>query len=258
MKLKLLSLSLFVLMLNVSSCKKDDTNTDPNHDPACSTCEVTTALAENNDLQTGIYKGLLLTGTGIGHFRMNVKNGDDQIFMVMKYTRESNPVLNDSLKPSSSFIPNTGSDINATIIGTASRTTVYLPVNGLNVSVGDFTLSGSIGTGPKPQATALKELSGEQVKVFEGTMQESSASGPNGKVGFVVRGNTIEGILTNSPNTLRESFIHGTVDAGRNFTFSYPGNNSVYTGRFTSDTKIEGSFTINGVAAGTFTASRTL
>ncbi len=245
-----------VALTTASSCKKDTTNPD---NSSCSTCESVTALATNDDQQSGIYKGLLLNGTGVGHFRTNVKNGDNQFFMVMKFTRDGNyAVLLDSLFPFGTVVVNGGSDIYADMRGSASQVDFYLNPLGQNVSVGDFDLSGSIGTGPKPQATAMKELSTEQVKVFEGTMQETSASGPNGKVGFVVRGNSIEGIITNSSNTLRERFMNGTIASDNTFSFSFSGNNSVYSGQLTSATQISGSFTINGTAAGTFTAKRTL
>ncbi len=257
-----MTLAGFVLLAAISlfsSCKKDNNTTDPNHDSACSGCEVTTALATNDDMQSGVYKGLLLNGTGVGHFRTNVKNGDNQFFMVMKFTRDGNyAVLLDSLFPFGTVVVNGGSDIYADMRGSASQVDFYLNPVGQNVSVGDFDLSGSIGTGPKPQATAMKELSTEQVKVFEGTMQETSASGPNGKVGFVVRGNKIEGIITNANNTLRERFMNGTIASDNTFSFSFSGNNSVYSGQLTSATQISGSFTINGTPAGTFTAKRTL
>lgn len=242
----------------VASCKKE-TTTDPNHDPACSSCETISALATNDDMQSGIYKGLLLNGTGLGHFKVDVKNNGSLFFMVMKFTRDGNyAVLNDSLFTQGTVVVNGGSDIYANMLGGASQVSFYVNPLGQSVSIGDFTLSGSIGTGPKPQATAMKELSTAQVKVFEGTMQETSASGPNGKVGFVVRGNTIEGIITSSSNALRERFMNGTIAADNTFSFSFSGNNSVYSGQLTSATQISGSFTINGTAAGTFTATRTL
>lgn len=242
----------------ISSCKKDDTGSDPNGDSACTGCEKVVALPENDSLQTGIYKGLLLTGNGVGHFRVNLKNGDNQTFMVMKFTRDTYPVLNDSLYPVGSLFLNGGSDLFVDFLGGGSRTEFYVNPVGASESIGDFTLSGSIGTGPKPQATVLKERSNEQVKVFEGTMQEATASGPNGKVGFVVRGNRIEGIITSSTNALRERFMNGTLDGSKSFSFSFSGNNSVYTGQMTSDTEISGSYTLNGTAGGTFTAKRTL
>lgn len=252
-----LAIMLLAALSFASSCKKDNT-TDPNN-AGCSGCENITALAANNNLQSGVYKGLLLNGTGIGHFRTNIKNDDNQFFMVMKFTRDGNyAVLLDSLFPFGTVVVNGGSDIYADMRGSASQVDFYVNTVGSNVSVGDFDLSGSIGTGPKPQATAMKELSTDQVKVFEGTMQETSASGPNGKVGFVIRGNKIEGIITNSSNTLRERFMNGTIASDNTFSFSFSGNNSTYSGSLTSATQISGSFTINGTAAGTFTAKRTL
>lgn len=258
-KASILPFALLMAVLTVvSSRKKDDTGNDPNGDSACTGCEKIIALTENDSLQTGIYKGLLLTGTGVGHFRVNLKNGDNQTFMVMKFTRETYPVLNDSLYPVGSLFLNGGGDLFVDFLGGGSRTDFYVNPLGASESIGDFTLSGGIGTGPKPQATVLKERSSEQVKVFEGTMTDVTASSPNGKVGFVVRGNRIEGILTNATNTLRERFMNGTLDGSKSFSFSFSGNNSVYSGQMTSDTEISGSFTINGAAAGTFTAKRTL
>lgn len=230
------------------------TDEDINAGNDCSGCEDIEALSEYDDSNLGVYKGVLLTGTGIGHFRLHLKNGDDRTFMVLKFTRE-NLELIDSLKVSGTLNSSEGNPITATMIGTGSRTEIYVTGNGTNVSVSDFTLSGSIGTGAKPQATMFKELSTAQVKVFEGTMQDVSSSSSNGKVGFIVRGTDIEGFITSATNGLRESFYDGTLDAAGNFSFTFSGNNSVYSGNV-SGNEITGSFTIQGSAAGTFEASR--
>jgi hypothetical protein len=81
---------------------------------------------------------------------------------------------------------------------------------------------------------------------------------PNGKVGFVVRGNQIIGVITSSTNAIREHFYNGTLNANNQFSFSFTGDNSVYSGQLTSPTTISGSFTVQGSPAGTFVAARTL
>lgn len=239
------------LLSLLGSCGAEE---DINANNGCSGCEDIEALSEYDDSNLGVYKGVLLTGTGIGHFRLNLKNGDDRVFILLKYTRESLELV-DSLKVSGNLNIVEGSPITATMIGAGSKTEIYIANNGTNLNISDFTLSGSIGTGAKPQATMFKELSDEQVKVYEGTMQEATASSTNGKVGFIIRGNAIEGFITSAANSLRESFYDGTLDASGNFSFTFSGNNSVYSGKVTGS-DITGSYTIQGTAAGTFAASR--
>lgn len=246
---------LLTAVLLMASCKKQST-LSPTDDPACSGCEKISAVAANDSTAEGVYKGLLLSGTGVGHFRGTIANGTGNNFFKLIFTRETYPVLNDTLRCAGTLQVGPSFTGNLHFVGSGSSVDVYM-VGTTDFSSGDFTLSDGIGTGPKPQSILFKETSTAQVKVFEGTMTGTGTFGI-GKVGFVVQGNKIEGLITNSTNSLRESFWNGTLDADRKFSFSFTGNNSVYTGQLTDDLNISGSFSIQGTAAGTFAATRTL
>ena len=251
------SVSMFLLMvaISITSCKKESSGS-PTDDPACNGCEKISAVAANDSTAEGVYKGLLLSGTGVGHFRGSMLNGTGNNFFKMIFTRETYPVLNDTLRYAGNLQIGPSFTGNLHFVGSGSSVDIYM-VGNTDFSSGDFTLSGGIGTGPKPQSILFKETSTQQVKVYEGTMTGIGVWGV-GKVGFVVQGNKIEGLITNSNNSLRESFWNGTLDADKKFSFSFTGNNSVYSGQLTDDLNISGSFSIQGAAAGTFTATRTL
>jgi hypothetical protein len=250
----------FMLLATVliSSCKKASNTDNGISDPACSGCERTTATAEFDSSGQGVYKGVTLSGTGIGHFRVYLKSGGTESFIKLHFVRETYPEFNDTLRYSGILQVPANTTIYPQFLGSASRTQLRIQDNGQSADCGDYVLSGSIGTGPYPQSSMFKEYSNAQVKVFEGTMTGVGSPSPNGKVGFVVRGNQIIGVITSSTNAIREHFYNGTLNANNQFSFSFTGNNSVYSGQLTSPTTISGSFTVQGSPAGTFVASRTL
>ena len=250
-----LASALFIIT-STSSCKKE--STAPGSDSACSGCETILAQAANDSTSEGVYKGVVVSGTGIGHLRLNLKAGVDQTFMTLKFTRDGYDVVNDSLKYSGNLVIVPNSTLYATLRGSASRIDFNVQQNGMICVSSDVSLSGGIGIGPYPQTSTMKEFSNAQVKVFEGTMTGPDMTTPRGKVGFVVRGSKIEGILTNESNALRARFSDGVLDGNNTFSFSYVGDSSVYSGQLVSATQITGTFTMHGASAGSFKASRTL
>lgn len=244
--------SVIFLLGMIGACSKSSTN---NTTKACDACEGILAPAKYDNSEKGVYKGVTLNGTGIGHFKFNYLNDSPNTYLILKFTRVGNyPVLNDSLV----VVPpinNSAGISQFKLLGAASSNQANMTTFPNNSSLSDFTLSGSIGTGAKPQTSMMKETSTEEVKIYEGTMTINGSTGEAGKVGFVIRGSKIEGIITSATNGLRESFYNGTI-TNNSFKFTFSGNNSAYEGTITNDKDISGSITLNGAAYGNFTAAR--
>ncbi len=245
--------SIVIISVAFISCKKSSSSSSNNINPACTDCEGIQANASVDASQKGVYKGAMLTSQGIGHFRLNYENGNSQTFLMFKYTRNGYAVLVDSVKPVATIVPssvtqftmNSGS---ASVLANIATPPAY-------ASVGNFTLSGGIGTGAKPESQMLKETSTEEVKVYEGTVTLTGSTGDNGKVAFVIKGNSLEGLIATS-NGYKESFNHLTIGSDKKFSVTYSGNNSVYAGELVSDNSINGTVTVAGTQIATFVANR--
>lgn len=246
-------LSIFIAF-GLFSCSKSTTTTTTK---ACADCEGILANAGLDSSQKGVYKGIAVSGEGIGHFKFFYENGNSNTYLILKFTRNKYPVLNDSLTPTTSITFNPNSITQFTLLGSVAKNTASLATPPAYSSLSDFTLSGGIGTGAKPQTSMMKETTNGEVKIYEGTMTLNSSTGEAGKIGFVVKGNKITGIIANSMNSLRESFYDGTIGSDNKFSFSFSGNNSTYAGSLSADGKdINGTITMGGSSYGAFTATR--
>lgn len=248
---KLLSLCAIVFTtIAFIGCSKSTTTTPT----SCAECEGILANASEDASQKGCYKGIAVAPEGIGHFKFFYENGNPKTYMILKYTRNGYPTLIDSLVPTGSIAFNPSGVTNIPILGSVAKNAAYMETPPASSSLTDFTLSGGIGTGPKPQAAMVKETSTEEVKVFEGTMTLTGSTAEAGKIAFLVKGTTAySGIITSATNTLRERFSGNDITNG--FKIVYSSTNTVIEGKLLDNT-ISGTITIGGSAYGAFSATR--
>lgn len=167
--MKLAFLSLMVSSITLfSSCKKDNTPTEPDY--VCTGCAKTPeAQSANDNSSKGIYKGTFIGSSGT--IKFDLANNGSAITAVMVIDGTTvNLTANVTWQAGQAYV----SPFTGTLNGQPVSITFSVGATGANPTV----TSSSIPGHPNVAFTIIKETSSSLVEAFEGTYNKPSSSGP--------------------------------------------------------------------------------
>lgn len=241
MKTTIFFSAMVMITLMFGSCKKDKTEDTP-APYVCATCTTTpAALAVNNAISKGIYKGVLIGSTGT--IMLDIANNGTSITAVMVIDG-----ITVNLTSAVTWVAGIAyvAPFTGTYNGNPVSITFSVDVNGGNPTVTTSDIPGH----PNTTFTIIKETSTGLVECFEGTY--STTRPETGTFNIILsRGLAAWSGNGRETNTTSDDEVHGTIVNNQ-----LRADNGIVIGTLSSD-QLSGSFNDNNGSTVTITGRRT-